>query len=129
MERLAAPGTKGPPWSAAPYDRKADRLQAGGLACRQLDPRPVLRDDCPDTGCGIKVFWREVFLRLPFFTGMHRYLPALFQTYGREVAYVPVTTGRGWRGSKYNNLDRALLGLYDLVGVSWLRRVSFSLSW
>ena len=38
----------------------------------------VLKDDCPDTGCGIKVYWREAFLRLPFFTSMHRYLPALF---------------------------------------------------
>ncbi|MEM9356260.1 MAG: glycosyltransferase family 2 protein, partial [Pseudomonadota bacterium] len=42
----------------------------------------VLRDNCPDTGCGIKVYWRDAFLMLPFFTSVHRYLPALFQTYG-----------------------------------------------
>lgn len=83
----------------------------------------VLRDDCPDTGCGIKVFWREAFLKLPFFTSVHRYLPALFQTYGYKTEYVPVNSRERIAGvSKYNNLNRALIGLYDLFGVSWLRR-------
>ncbi|MBI1649389.1 glycosyltransferase family 2 protein [Hyphomicrobium sulfonivorans] len=83
----------------------------------------VLKDDCPDTGCGIKVYWREAFLRLPFFTSMHRYLPALFQTYGCKVAYLPVNDRHRQAGvSKYNNLNRALVGIYDLVGVSWLRK-------
>ena len=83
----------------------------------------VLKDDCPDTGCGIKVYWREAFLRLPYFTTMHRYLPALFRTYGHEVAHVPVNDRPRQVGvSKYNNVGRALVGLYDLVGVSWLRR-------
>jgi dolichol-phosphate mannosyltransferase len=54
---------------------------------------------------------------------MHRYLPALFLTYGHEVAYVPVNDRPRQAGqSKYNNIGRALIGLYDLVGVSWLRR-------
>jgi dolichol-phosphate mannosyltransferase len=54
---------------------------------------------------------------------MHRYLPALFQTYGYDVAYVPVNDRLRQAGvSKYNNLNRALVGLYDLVGVSWLRK-------
>ena len=83
----------------------------------------VLRDDCPDTGCGIKVFWREAFLKLPFFTSIHRYLPALFQTYGYATQYVPVNSRERLAGvSKYNNFNRALIGLYDLFGVSWLRR-------
>lgn len=85
----------------------------------------VLRDNCPDTGCGIKVFWRDAFLRLPFFTSIHRYLPALFQTYGHEVAYVPVNDRARQAGqSKYSNLVRAIVGVYDLVGVTWLRRRS-----
>ncbi|WP_075996457.1 glycosyltransferase family 2 protein [Salaquimonas pukyongi] len=83
----------------------------------------VLRDDCPDTGCGIKVFWREAFLKLPFFTSVHRYLPALFQTYGYKTDYVPVNSRERLAGiSKYNNFNRALIGFYDLFGVSWLRR-------
>ena len=83
----------------------------------------VLKDDCPDTGCGIKVYWREAFLRLPFFTSVHRYLPALFQSYGFRTEYVPVNDRPRIAGiSKYNNFNRALIGLYDLFGVTWLRR-------
>jgi glycosyltransferase involved in cell wall biosynthesis len=83
----------------------------------------VLKDDCPDTGCGIKVFWREAFLRLPFFTSVHRYLPALFLTYGYSTEFSPVNDRPRISGqSKYNNFNRALIGFYDLFGVSWLRR-------
>ncbi len=83
----------------------------------------VLRDDCPDTGCGIKVYRRDAFLLLPFFTSMHRYLPALFQTYGHQVAYVNVNDRPRRHGhSNYTNFGRALIGIYDLVGVSWLRK-------
>jgi len=82
----------------------------------------VLADGCADTGCGIKLYRREAFLELPFFTSMHRYLPALFLTYGHEIAYEAVNDRPRLRGaSKYTNLGRALIGLYDLVGVSWLR--------
>ena len=83
----------------------------------------VLRDDCPDTGCGIKVYRRDAFLQLPFFTSMHRYLPALMQTYGHKVAYMQVNDRPRIAGkSKYTNLGRALIGIYDLFGVTWLRR-------
>ena len=83
----------------------------------------VLRDGCPDTGCGIKLYWRSAFLQLPFFSSIHRYLPALFQSYGYRCQYVPVNDRPRLAGvSKYNNLNRALIGIYDLVGVSWLRK-------
>jgi dolichol-phosphate mannosyltransferase len=83
----------------------------------------VLADGCPDTGCGIKLFRRQAFVELPFFTTMHRYLPALFLTYGHEIAYEAVNDRPRLRGtSKYTNLGRALVGIYDLVGVGWLRK-------
>ncbi len=83
----------------------------------------VLRDGCPDTGCGIKIYWKSAFLRLPFFSSIHRYLPALFQTYGYNCKYVSVNDRPRLAGvSKYNNFSRALIGMYDLVGVSWLRK-------
>ncbi len=124
VARLAAPGTKGPAlvngWRTSRKDTGSKRW-ASKAANWIRDA--VLKDECPDTGCGIKAYWREVFLRLPFFTSMHRYLPALFQTYGHEVAYVPVNDRPRQAGvSKYNNLNRALVGLYDLVGVSWIRK-------
>jgi dolichol-phosphate mannosyltransferase len=83
----------------------------------------VLDDGCPDTGCGLKIYRRDAFLALPYFSSMHRYLPALFQTYGHEIAYERVNDRPRLRGaSKYTNLGRALIGLYDLIGVSWLRK-------
>lgn len=121
---LAPPGTKGPALvGGVRVDRKAEgsKRLASKWANRIRDR--VLKDDCPDTGCGIKVYWREAFLRLPFFTSMHRYLPALFLTYGHETAYLPVNDRARVAGqSKYNNLGRALVGIYDLFGVSWLRK-------
>lgn len=124
LEALAAPGSDGPAlvngWRKERKDTGSKRW-ASRAANRIRDA--VLKDDCPDTGCGIKVYWREVFLRLPFFSSMHRYMPALFQTYGHAVAYVPVNDRPRQAGvSKYNNLNRALVGLYDLVGVTWLRK-------
>lgn len=83
----------------------------------------VLDDGCPDTGCGLKVYQREAYVALPYFTSMHRYLPAFFLTYGHQVAYAPVNDRPRLAGtSKYTNLGRALIGIYDLVGVRWLRK-------
>lgn len=87
----------------------------------------ALGDSCPDTGCGIKIYWRSAFLKLPFFSSIHRYLPALFQSYGYETAFHPVNDRpREFGVSKYNNFNRALIGLYDLFGVRWLRKRTVS---
>jgi len=81
----------------------------------------MLRDETPDTGCGIKLFERAAFLDLPYFDHMHRYLPALMLRVGWQVKSVPVNhRARGAGQSKYNNLNRALVGIADLRGVSWL---------
>lgn len=83
----------------------------------------AFKDNCPDSGCGIKVYWREAYLRLPFFTSMHRFMPALFLMNGHEVAYEPVNDRTRLVGqSKYTNFGRAVTGLYDLFGVVWLRK-------
>lgn len=85
----------------------------------------MLRDDTPDTGCGIKLFEREAFLDLPYFDHMHRYLPALMQRAGWKTVSVPVNHRHRASGvSKYNNLNRALVGISDLRGVAWLIRRS-----
>jgi dolichol-phosphate mannosyltransferase len=81
----------------------------------------LLRDETPDTGCGIKLFEREVFLDLPYFNHMHRYLPALVKRAGWQSVSVPVNHRERSTGvSKYNNLGRAWVGLADLRGVGWL---------
>jgi dolichol-phosphate mannosyltransferase len=83
----------------------------------------LLGDDTRDTACGLKLFRRDVFLRLPFFDALHRFLPALVKREGFGVVHVdvvdrPRTAGR----SHYGFLDRLGAGLLDLFGVWWLLR-------
>lgn len=81
----------------------------------------LLNDRADDTGCGLKAFRREAFLRLPYFDHVHRYLPALMLREGFEVAFVDVGhRPRGGGRSKYTNLGRLLDSLTDLLGVMWL---------
>jgi dolichol-phosphate mannosyltransferase len=83
----------------------------------------LLHDNCPDTACGFKAFRRDVFLRLPSFEGMHRFLPALFQTFGHPLICVPVNHRKRLAGkSKYTNFGRAVAGMSDMLGMIWLRR-------
>lgn len=83
----------------------------------------LLEDGCRDSGCGIKLFRRDVFLDLPFFGAIHRFLPALFCAHGHKTAYVPVNhRPRGLGASKYTNWRRGLIGVVDLLGVYWLKR-------
>jgi len=83
----------------------------------------ILRDGTPDTGCGIKVFDRAVFLDMPRFDHMHRFMPALFQREGYEVVSVPVNHRERTRGrSKYGLHNRLWVGLVDLFGLMWLIR-------
>ena len=84
--------------------------------------RRLLRDGAADTGCGLKAFFREAFLRVPFFDHMHRYLPALFAREGFGVEFRPVNhRPRRHGASKYNNLQRLAVAFRDLLGVIWLR--------
>lgn len=83
----------------------------------------LLGDGTPDTGCGIKVMRREVFMDLPRFDHMHRFLPALFLRAGARVVSVPVAHRPRARGtSKYGLFDRLWVGIVDIFGVMWLRR-------
>lgn len=85
--------------------------------------RRLLRDDTRDTGCGLKAFPRAVFLRLPYFDHIHRYLPALVRREGLEVLLVDVSHRAREAGrSNYTNIGRAMVGALDLAGVWWLLR-------
>jgi glycosyltransferase involved in cell wall biosynthesis len=81
----------------------------------------LLRDEADDTGCGLKVFRREAFLRLPYFDHLHRYLPALMRREGYAIAFRPVGHRPREAGrSKYTNLGRLWASISDLAGVIWL---------
>ncbi len=99
-------------WAKRTSSRIANRVRAG-----------LLGDATPDTGCGLKVFRREVFLELPHFDHMHRFLPALVLRAGGRVVSVPVRHRPRLRGrSNYGVLDRLWAGVFDLAGVYWLQR-------
>ena len=101
-------------WSRRLASRLANAIRAKALG-----------DRTPDTGCGTKLFPRDLFLDLPRFDHMHRYLPALVLRAGGVVESVPVNHRPRREGqSNYGNLGRALVGLPDLLGVMWLMRRS-----
>jgi dolichol-phosphate mannosyltransferase len=85
--------------------------------------RTLLKDNCPDTGYGLKLIQHDIFLAMPFFDALHRYLPAMTGYLGWKTANVPVNNRPRAAGvSKYTNLGRAVAGLFDLIGVVWLMR-------
>lgn len=82
----------------------------------------LLRDRTRDTGCGLKLFRRDVFVNLPAFNHMHRFLPALFRREGYDVLSTPVNHRPRLAGrSKYGVLNRLFVGIVDLFGVMWLQ--------
>lgn len=98
-----------------------NRKWASGLANGLR--KSLLNDNCPDTACGLKLVSRDLFLAMPFFDALHRYLPAFTSHLGFETINVPVTNRPRQSGqSKYSNLGRAIAGLFDLMGVVWLMR-------
>lgn len=83
----------------------------------------ILKDGTRDTGCGLKAFRREVFLMMPYFDGLHRFLPALMRREGYDIAYVDVIDRPRHSGvSNYGFFDRLWIGIMDLFGVWWLIR-------
>jgi dolichol-phosphate mannosyltransferase len=83
----------------------------------------VLRDGTRDSGCGLKAFRREMFVRLPYFDGLHRFLPALVRREGFDIGYVDVIDRPRAHGvSNYGLWDRLWVGILDLAGVWWLIR-------
>ena len=83
----------------------------------------ILRDGTRDTGCGLKALRRDVFLALPYFDGLHRFLPALVRREGFDIVYVDVIDRPRHSGvSNYGFFDRLWIGIMDLAGVWWLIR-------
>lgn len=83
----------------------------------------ILKDGTRDSGCGLKAFRRDLFLSLPYFDGLHRFLPALVRREGFDVGYVDVIDRPRRHGvSNYGLWDRLWVGILDLLGVWWLIR-------
>ena len=123
-------------WSAAQAMRD-DRLLITGFRQKRRDTLVkrlssrianavrgrMLKDKTPDTGCGLKLLRRELYLMLPFFDHNHRFLPALVLREGGTVISEPVNHRPRQRGvSNYGLFDRLWVGIVDLFGVMWLMR-------
>lgn len=85
--------------------------------------RYILKDDCSDTGCSLKIFDKEIFLKFPFFDGIHRFLPALYKGYGMKTNFINVDHRHRVHGiSKYGTFNRLFKGIKDLNKVYWIIR-------
>ena len=103
--------------------RKATRFKKLQSRIANAVRGAILRDGTTDTGCGLKAIPRDLFLRLPVFDGLHRFLPALVRREGYSVVQVDVVDRDRRQGtSKYGMWDRLWVGLFDLMGVWWLIR-------
>jgi glycosyltransferase involved in cell wall biosynthesis len=103
--------------------RKASRFKKLQSRIANKVRGAILRDGTADTGCGLKAIPRELFLQLPVFDALHRFLPALVRREGYAVAQVDVIDRDRRHGvSKYGLWDRLWVGLMDLMGVWWLIR-------
>ena len=79
-------------------------------------------DSIRDTGCSLKLFRTEALRTIPFFDGMHRFLPTLLRYHGYRVVEIGVSHRPRVAGvSKYGIRNRALRGLKDLLAVRWMR--------
>ncbi len=107
-------------WRAKRRDTFIRRLSsrvANGIRSR------MLKDKTPDTGCGLKIFSRATFMRMPQFNHMHRFLPALMIRAGGSISSVEVNHRPRERGtSKYGVWNRLWVGIVDIMGVMWLIR-------
>ena len=78
-------------------------------------------DGVHDTGCSLKVMRTDLLRTIPRFKNMHRYFPMLMKMQGARIREVKVNHRERFSGvSKYGTLDRAVAGIYDLIGVQWL---------
>ena len=95
------------------------KLQASRIA--KWIRKALLGDTHPDSGCGIKILHRDLFIELPFFNHMHRFMPSLVRRHGGGVTGVAVAHRARMQGqSKYKVLDRLVVGISDIIGVIWL---------
>lgn len=123
LEALAAGGPRTGLVAGQRIGRKATGFKKLQSRIANAVRGAVLRDGTRDTGCGLKAFRRELFLALPYFDGLHRFLPALVRREGYDIGYVDVVDRPRHAGtSNYGMWDRLWVGILDLLGVWWLIR-------
>ena len=83
----------------------------------------MTHDGAKDTGCPLKVMWTDYAKRVPFFTGMHRFLPALIQLQEGRMMQIPVRHFPRTEGiSKYHLWNRLIGPFKDCFAYRWMRK-------
>ncbi len=84
--------------------------------------RALINDGITDTGCPLKVLRSDVAKKIPFFDGMHRFIPALIKLQGEEIEQIKVRHFERIAGkSKFNLLNRSIKPLQDAFAYRWMR--------
>lgn len=84
--------------------------------------RAMINDGIEDTGCPLKIIKAENAKKIPFFDGMHRFIPALIQLQGGRVKQVPVAHFERYAGeAKYHLWNRIKKPLVDTFAFRWMR--------
>ena len=96
--------------------RKDNKIKIYSSIIANFVRRILLNDNCKDTGCSLKVFEKKIFLKFPYFEGMHRFLPALFKGFGYDTKFIGVDhRERKFGKSKYGTFKRLLKGIRDIL--------------
>lgn len=112
------------------YISNSDIFLVGGIRTKRMDSvlkvisskiansirSKILKDNCQDTGCSLKVFDKNIFLKFPYFNGIHRFLPALFKGFGYKTTFMQVSHRKRKYGySKYGTMNRLFKGIRDII--------------
>lgn len=91
----------------------------------------LLHDGVSDSGCPLKIIKKDLADSLPFFKGMHRFIPALVLMSGGNLKEIPVShfprkTGK----SKFHLWNRLFSPFMDTLVVRWMmkRKISYHIN-
>ncbi len=85
--------------------------------------RMMINDGIEDTCCPLKIIKTEAAREIPFFKGMHRFIPALIQLKGGTVKQIPVQHFSRLTGqSKYHLFNRLTGPFFDTLAFVWMRK-------
>tara|TARA_Y200000002_G_scaffold79229_1_gene62390 strand:+ start:204 stop:896 length:693 start_codon:yes stop_codon:yes gene_type:complete len=114
------------------YNKDKDLVLVGGIRLNRKDNflkkisskiankirMLILKDNCEDTGCSLKIFDKNIFLQFPEFNSIHRFIPALFSGYNKKTKFIPVDHRKRIYGkSNYGTLQRLFQGIKDIIKV------------
>lgn len=84
--------------------------------------RAMTHDNVQDTGCPLKIIRTSYAKRIPFFNGMHRFLPALLMLQNGRIKQIPVRHFPRVAGkSKYHLWNRLVGPFVDCFAYRWMR--------